>query len=218
MNITNYVTAAFGIKPALSGEFAQNFIAGTSNIGMVPRYYLSICAILVLILLAAIVYLLIALRRKKMQKELAEQQNRIQIQENEKLQRKVLATNMQINRKNELITRLTNRLGENEEHLELVNVVKSDQSLDKDYDSIKRLLLEINHDFYDRLIEKAAPKKLTHIDLKYSVFIYLGLTNKEISEILHVGHETVKVQKNKLKKKLNLNKEENLNNWIRNLA
>jgi len=59
--------------------------------------------------------------------------------------------------------------------------------------------------------------ELTDNEVRYCTFIKLGLRNKEVADMLNVSTKTVEVTRYRIKKKLSLTKEINLNDYIRAL-
>lgn len=66
--------------------------------------------------------------------------------------------------------------------------------------------------FFDSLLPKE--NKLTKNDLRMAALIKLNLSNKEIAEVLHITLEGVKKAKHRLKKKLQLQADQNLADFV----
>ncbi len=71
---------------------------------------------------------------------------------------------------------------------------------------------KVNPDFFKLLQEKFPD--ITQNDLKLCAYIRMGMSTKQIAQILSISHRSVDMHKYRLKKKLNLSSEENLNNFI----
>jgi DNA-binding response OmpR family regulator/DNA-binding CsgD family transcriptional regulator len=67
-------------------------------------------------------------------------------------------------------------------------------------------------DFYKNLL-KAHPN-LTPKELKLSALVFLGMSTKDIASILSQEYDSVKVNRYRLRKKLNLNEKENLQAYL----
>ncbi len=80
-------------------------------------------------------------------------------------------------------------------------------------DEIKTGLQDVPLDFYVRL-QKQADNRLTPLDLKYCRLIYLRTSSKEMAEQLFVDLKTIRVNKYRLKQKLKLGKEDDLQHFI----
>ena len=73
----------------------------------------------------------------------------------------------------------------------------------------------INKNFYARL--KQAYPDISPNDLKISALIKMGLSIKEMADILNISADSVKTARYRLRKKLQLNTEDNLTDFILNL-
>lgn len=71
---------------------------------------------------------------------------------------------------------------------------------------------EVYSDFYEKLI--SLHPNLTEHDIKFCAYLRLNLTNKEIIQYENISLRTVESKKYRLKKKLCLATEINLNKWI----
>ncbi|RLD74860.1 MAG: hypothetical protein DRJ10_16320 [Bacteroidetes bacterium] len=82
-------------------------------------------------------------------------------------------------------------------------------------DSWKRFEMafnDVHEDFYKSLF--AEFPDLTSSEIKLSAFIKLGLNTKDIAAVLFITPESVKVSRSRLRKKLNLNIETNLQTFL----
>ena len=86
------------------------------------------------------------------------------------------------------------------------------------HNNFMQFFIEIRPDLYRCLAEKASPHTLTSLEWKYLACAYMKMSNKDIANILSVELETVKSNKKRLKRKLNLNMEDRLENFIQDLS
>ena len=84
-------------------------------------------------------------------------------------------------------------------------------------DEFKQAMNGVPLDFYVHL-QKAAGNKLTSLDMKYCRLLYLNTATQDIAELLSVEPKTVRMQKYRLKQKLNLEKEDDLYTFISELT
>ena len=70
----------------------------------------------------------------------------------------------------------------------------------------------VHPEYFDKLRKKS--EKLTPLDLKHCAFIRMSLDSKEVAQILHVDPKSVQMARYRLKKKLNLSKEESLDHFL----
>lgn len=154
----------------------------------------------------------------EVEKENAELQIRIKEEEAHRLQKEVLSRTNQIVYKNEMLKNLTDTI-KNDPNFNtflLERMIKEEERLDKNFDDFVNVLNEIHPEFYNRLQEKTK-QKLTSLDLKYCVYIFMKMPTKEMADLLHVELKTVRMNKYRLKQKLGLKKEDSLEEFIQNI-
>lgn len=83
-------------------------------------------------------------------------------------------------------------------------------SIKKDFDYY---FLQVHPKFYDKLLEKHPT--LTQYDLRLCALVKLNLTTKDISTILNINSDSVKMARKRLRKKLNMtNPDDSLINFL----
>lgn len=154
-----------------------------------------------------------AARLKVEQELLQERQDR--------LQKELLAGNLQVEQKNELLQTMRDKLAAQPESGGLKNqmerMLKNDLRMDEDFEDIKTRLADIHPDFFNRL-QQLADHKLTRLDLKHCSYILMGLSNKEIASRLGVDPKSILMARYRIKQKLKLEKEDNLDLAIQRLS
>jgi tetratricopeptide (TPR) repeat protein len=151
--------------------------------------------------------------------------------------RKLIVSDMKIKlsevRKRELSNRLENAQKIILDKNKLIDRLKEDieENVDNDEKS-KRLLDKLNtknewsefmiefemlHANFFSKLNKSVSEPLTKNDIKLSALIRLNLSNKEISDLLYVSDSAVKKGKNRLAKKISLNRGERLANYMNRL-
>jgi len=138
----------------------------------------------------------------------------------ERLEREVLASNLQIEEKNELLELIPEKINI-ESHLSLdeqiKRIVNQQKRMDKEFEEHKTDFFDTNPAFFERLQEKAN-QTLTRLDLKYCSYMLMGLTNKEVSIRLGIEPKSVRMSRYRIKQKLGLGKEEDLNLFLQQLG
>ncbi|BAP30179.1 uncharacterized protein CHSO_1142 [Chryseobacterium sp. StRB126] len=119
----------------------------------------------------------------------------------QKLQSEVLASQLHIQHKNEVLQQLQTQLSDTD--INISQVVKEQNRVDNDFEKIRFTIQELHPDFFKNINEKAK-QKLTPLDLKYCAYIYLGMDTKQIANLLNVEPKSVRMTKYRLKKKLGL--------------
>lgn len=146
--------------------------------------------------------------KMRMEKELSELKQ-------EQYQKQVLATSIQLEQKSIFLDDLKNNIKNNKD-FNLNNYLKNKQLIEKDLNNIQEILKEIHPSFFKNLNE-IATSKLTNLDIKYAAYIYMNMDNTQIASVLNVDPKTVSVTKYRLKQKLGLTKETDLDSFIRKI-
>jgi DNA-binding CsgD family transcriptional regulator len=97
----------------------------------------------------------------------------------------------------------------------LHKIINKGLSHDKEWAHFNASFESINKNFYARL--KQAYPDIRPNDLKISALIKMGLSIKEMADILNISADSVKTARYRLRKKLQLNTEDNLTDFILNL-
>jgi DNA-binding CsgD family transcriptional regulator len=176
--------------------------------------------ILVSILSSSI--LLLILLSLKFNNDLQKEKNRSlnlekdKINEELKLKRRELFSKVNfISQRNDYLNNLKDKLdGDLTNTKNLINVkreIKNISSSEKAYNEFDKMFSQVYTEFYKKLNKVA---KLSQTDLRLASYIKMNHTNYEISRISGISLRTVESQRYRLSKKLNLSKDQDLNNYI----
>ena len=99
--------------------------------------------------------------------------------------------------------------------MQLPKILSKGINQDKDWADFNTHFESVNKSFYSRL--KQAYPDISPNDLKISALIKLNLSIKEMAGILNISPDSVKTARYRLRKKLQLNSEDNLTDFILNL-
>jgi tetratricopeptide (TPR) repeat protein len=149
------------------------------------------------------------------QKRLKEQQlqNEIEYKESQ-----LSAMTFQMLQKNELMQELKNKLDEDStisKDNSISKIINKGLNHDKEWTDFDASFESINKNFYSRL--KLAYPDISPNDLKICALIKMNLSIKEMAGILNISPDSVKTARYRLRKKLQLNTEDNLTDFILNL-
>lgn len=137
------------------------------------------------------------------------------------LQKEVIAGRLHVEQKNKILKGFREHLNLNKnganKDVEINRLLREENHLDNDFEEVVVDLKEIHPDFY-RKIQQKADNKLTDLDLKYCSYILLKRNNSDIARLLSVEPKSVRMNKYRLKLKLGLGKEDDLEEFIRNLG
>ena len=94
----------------------------------------------------------------------------------------------------------------------LVMLLKKESAEDKDWEVFKSYFSEVHNNFDEKI--KAITNDITEKEIRLASFLRMNLTTKEIASMLNVLPDSVLKSKYRLKKKLNLDKEVDLANFL----
>lgn len=156
----------------------------------------------------------------ELSRQQAELEARLNIQESSRLQKELLDGNMVVEDKNKILEDLKQYFAQHSELNKYKNQIESillqQNRIESNLEEFKTGLQDVPPGFYNLLQEKA-DQKLTPLNLKYCRLMYTGLSSQEMADYLHVDLKTIRVSKHRLKQKLNLDKDEDLSAYLKNL-
>jgi len=91
-------------------------------------------------------------------------------------------------------------------------IIKSNINMDEEWENFNMHFDKVHPDFFEKL--KQICEHLTEENLRLCAYIKIGLTTKQIAQLLHVIPSTIFTGRYRLKKKLNLSDEEDLDKFI----
>jgi DNA-binding CsgD family transcriptional regulator/tetratricopeptide (TPR) repeat protein len=132
----------------------------------------------------------------------------------EHLEKQALATSLHLDEKSKFLEELKQKLSES--GINVDKVLKEDQILESEFSDLQNIIEQIHPSFFKKL-HSHAKSKLTTLDLKYASYIYLNMDNQQIANILKAETNTVRTTKYRLKQKLGLGKEVDLQLFLQNM-
>ena len=96
---------------------------------------------------------------------------------------------------------------------QLSKLVDYSLSLDKDWDDFKLYFNEVHQGFFNSIQDRFPD--LTSAEIKLCALLRLNLNMKQVATILRISPESVKMARHRLRKRFNLQTEENLVHFIR---
>ncbi len=127
---------------------------------------------------------------------------------------KISALAIQMLQKNELLQQLNAELKNTEKKDDLVidKIIHKSQNQDKEWSDFNVHFESINKNFYQKI--KDAYPEISPNDLKLCALIKLNMSIKEMAGILNISPDSVKTARYRLRKKFQLNTEDNLTEFI----
>jgi DNA-binding CsgD family transcriptional regulator len=229
----------FNVRAKVGNKLSSNI--ATFHFRIAQVWYLSIWMILVyIILFIFILYRINLLYKKKyiedknkieqeQQKELTliqlENDRTIMNLRNEKLStevdaknRELVSTTMAIVKKNELLNNIKTELLQEKNSpfvKSALQIINNDLENNNDWKAFQEAFDNIDRDFLKKL--KDLHCALTPNDLKLCVYLRLNLSSKEIAPLLNISPQSVEVKRFRLRKRIGLDHEQNLAEYILNL-
>lgn len=157
-------------------------------------------------------------------KELASEQEIMRLN-NESLNRDIESRNrelavatMNMVKNNNVLQSIKNEILKNDGDVKSQSVIKIiDNSLNskEDWKFFEEAFNHADKDFFKKV--KSRHPDLTSNDLRLCVYLRLNLTSKEIAPLLNISPRSVEIKRYRLRKKINLEREINLNEYFINL-
>ncbi|MDC0584581.1 tetratricopeptide repeat protein [Bacteroidales bacterium] len=131
----------------------------------------------------------------------------------DKQNKELTSSMLQLIEKEEVIKTLRDRLEQDPSNKSLLSAIeKQSGSL---WDAFNTRFMDLNSDFYDKLKENVSG--LSTGDLKICALIKLNFSGKEMAYLLGISEGSVNVARHRLRKKMNLDRDMNLSQFIHSI-
>lgn len=171
----------------------------------------------------------VSLQKEELEKlkveQMLETEERERLKERLEYKERELASNtMFMLQKNKMLTDLKEKIGtikvSNDEQLrkQVNNIdrnIEMNMNFDDDWQKFKLHFAEVHPNFFEKLYQEN--NALNNNDTRFCAYIRMGLTTKEIAQLMGISAGSVQKARYRLKKKLELDKEVNLIEFISNL-
>ena len=98
----------------------------------------------------------------------------------------------------------------------LIRALKDEDKMDEDWKNFATHFDTIHSDFTKSL--KLLYPNITHNEIKLSTYLHMNLSSKEISQLLNISVRGVEISRYRLRKKLQLSSDMNLNDFFKNFS
>ena len=139
--------------------------------------------------------------------------------EKEQTQKELMNSVLHLERKNEILTELKEKLlSQNKDQPATIKdtifkTIDEGLTVDDDFEKFKNNFNTIYPEFFNRLQIKAK-NALTPLDLKYCGYILMKVSNKEMASQMNVEPKSIRMARYRIKQKLELSKDEDLDVYI----
>ncbi len=156
------------------------------------------------------------------EKQIQEIENQHLKQEVEHKNRELSLLTLHSLHKKELMLQLKDKIAANDakaapdpQTKKLNSLIEDILNFEGDWKIFKEHFEQTNMNFFKHLEQLS--QELTQIDLRHCAYIKIGLTTKEISELLNIAPESVQKSRLRLKKKLGLDRDTDLRTYVKNI-
>ncbi|CAL68401.1 two-component system sensor histidine kinase/response regulator hybrid [Christiangramia forsetii KT0803] len=129
--------------------------------------------------------------------------------------RELAVSTMSLIKKNEFLTSIKDKLKESDGSHRVDSVIKTidkDISEEDNWKFFKKAFSNADKDFFKKI--KGKHPVLTSNDLKLCAYLRLNLSSKEIAPLLNISVKSVEIKRYRLRKKMELDRETNLTDYI----
>jgi DNA-binding CsgD family transcriptional regulator len=135
-------------------------------------------------------------------------------QDIESKNRELVISTMSIIKKNEVLNKIKRELknSNKKNSSSAIELIDNNLNNTKDWKFFKQAFNNADKDFLDKI--KATHPELTPNDLKFCAYLRLNLSSKEMAPLLNISTKSVETKRYRLRKRLGLNHDEGLVNYI----
>lgn len=134
----------------------------------------------------------------------------------QQLQKEVMANQLQLEHKKEMLLQIKEKLSDNHQ-LNINKIWNEELLLDNDFEEAKFQIQQVHPDFFSLLNQKAQ-QKLTALDFKLCAYLHLKMDTKKIAQIMHIEAKSVRMSRYRIKLKLGLGRDEDLNMFLQSMG
>jgi AraC family chitin signaling transcriptional activator len=156
-----------------------------------------------------------ALKELEVQKEIIQLKNDRLQQDIEARNRELAVSTMSMIKKNNVLNDFKAELlkfSEIETVAPLVKKINKSLNDKDDWEFFEKAFNHADKDFFKKV--KDIHPELTANDLRFCVYLRLNLSSKEIAPLLNISHRSVEIKRYRLRKKISLDHDINLNNYF----
>lgn len=145
--------------------------------------------------------------------------------QNEKLKSEIALKNKEISstalsvaKKNEALNKVRSQVDELEASSvksKVLGIIDKNLSKDEDWEVMKTTMNSLDSNFLKHIRTKHP--ELTHNDIRFCGYIRMNLSSKEIAPLLNISLKSIEIKRYRLRKKLKLSPQTNLNDYILSL-
>ncbi|MGO4293309.1 helix-turn-helix transcriptional regulator [Chitinophaga sp. RAB17] len=153
--------------------------------------------------------------QKEEQARLRAEQQLMETQQ-QQLQKEVMANVLHLEHKNRMLLDIKDKLSEGGS-VNMQKILKEELVIDNDFENAKLQIQRVHPDFFN-LINEKSQRNLSPLDLKLCAYLYLKMDTRQIAQLMHIEAKSVRMSRYRIKQKLGLGKDEDLNIFLQGLG
>lgn len=186
------------------------------------RYILISITIVFLLIIGFILFRYLKIKHVN-EKQILIQKELLQKEQSEKIleikNKELTESTLRLMAKDELLSEVKSSLKKMNKEVSVSDIKKITRSITinskENWQEFESRFTMVNQGFYERM--KARFPELSPYDLKVSALIKLEFTGKEMARVMGISHESANTARYRLRKRLDLNKEDNLVEFVKNV-
>lgn len=134
----------------------------------------------------------------------------------DRLQKELLTNQLHIVHKNQVLNDIKEKMQDGQS-VNMNKLLREEKLIDLDFENTKKQIQETHPDFFPKL-DNMAQQRLTQLDLKLSAYLHINMDTKQIAQALNIESKSVRMAKYRLKQKLGLAKDIDMDSFIRQMT
>jgi len=98
---------------------------------------------------------------------------------------------------------------------EIHKIIKENLNIDEEWNNFKMHFEKVHPHFFEKLKNRC--ETLTDENLKMCAYFKIGISTKQIAQLLNVETNTVSISRHRIKRKLNLSTDDSFSSFINSL-
>jgi len=197
-------------------EKAITILEQNSEIQELLRLRLIVTTVVIIVFFILGFYALwLRMKKNKLKQDI---ENERLIHELDLKKRELTTHTLHIIQKNELLENLQNKVSElkkndaGSSYSEITRMINTNRLIEKDWENFKSVFEQVHTDFFSKL--KSRFEGISSNELRMAAMMKMNLSTKEMASILNITPDSVKKARYRMRKKLNLQSESNVQDYM----
>ena len=155
--------------------------------------------------------------KEKAENELLKLKSQQQELELDLKNREITSISVQLIAKNKLMIEIADLLERSKKskadiESDLKSILYQNQNQEKDWEQFREVFERVHPDFFEKI--KTAYPQLSNTDIRICAYIKIGMSLHEVSNLLNITMQSLHTSRYRIRKKLNLDSEQNLDDFV----